>query len=100
MVSAPLPPGAGSNDFRRAWRQQLLPAVRAFRPEAIFISAGFDAHVDDPLSSMRLSDSDFAWITAEVTKLGLPIISVLEGGYNIKRLERSVKTHIEVLINS
>jgi acetoin utilization deacetylase AcuC-like enzyme len=100
VVSAPLKRGAGSSEFRRAWRNQLLPAVRAFRPDAIFISAGFDAHADDPLSGTRLCDDDFAWLTSEVTAIGKPIISVLEGGYNVDRLERSVKTHVAALINS
>jgi acetoin utilization deacetylase AcuC-like enzyme len=100
VVSAPLRRGAGSNEFRRAWRDQLLPAVRTFKPEVILLSAGFDAHAADPLSGMQLSDSDFAWLTNEVANLGKPIISVLEGGYNVEQLERSVKTHIASLINS
>ena len=103
VVSAPLPPNAGSAAFRRAWRDTLLPAVRAFRPEALFLSAGFDAHRDDPLSSTMLSDEDFKWITQQVAKLGggkLPIVSVLEGGYNVDALEGSVRTHIDALIHS
>jgi len=79
-VSAPLPAGCGSEAFRRAWAEDLLPAVRAFDPEAIFLSAGFDAHADDPMASLQLREDDFAWLTAEAAALGggtLPIISVL-----------------------
>ena len=80
---------------------RLLPAVRAFGPDMIFLSAGFDAHKDDPLSSARLEHADFAWLTREVTAIGggrLPIVSVLEGGYNVEALERSVYTHIKALM--
>ena len=101
VVSVPLPPGSGPAAFRRAWRDTLLPAVRAFEPEMIFLSAGFDAHKDDPLSSARLEHADFAWLTREVTAIGggrLPIVSVLEGGYNIAALERSVYTHVKALM--
>mmetsp|Transcript_35429 Transcript_35429/g.111335 ORF Transcript_35429/g.111335 Transcript_35429/m.111335 type:complete len:365 (+) Transcript_35429:34-1128(+) len=103
ILSAPLGSSSGSAEFRRAWRDELLPAVRAFQPEAIFVSAGFDAHAEDPLSSCLLSDADFAWITAEVAKIGrgaLPIISVLEGGYNVERLDRSVRAHVKALIDA
>jgi len=103
VLSAPLPANAGSRDFRRVWRWRLLPAVRAFRPEAIFLSAGFDAHRDDPLSSVKLDDRDFEWITAEVAAISggrIPIISVLEGGYNVEQLERSVKAHVAALIKA
>mmetsp|Transcript_19938 Transcript_19938/g.65984 ORF Transcript_19938/g.65984 Transcript_19938/m.65984 type:complete len:170 (-) Transcript_19938:63-572(-) len=103
IVNCPLPPGSGSAEFRSAWRETLLPAVCSFAPDAVFISAGFDAHAEDPLSSCRLSDADFAWITAEVAKIGrgaLPIISVLEGGYNVERLDRSVRAHVKALIDA
>ena len=103
IISAPLPPGADSRAFRRAWREVLLPAVRSFRPECIFLSSGFDAHAEDPLSSAQLTDADFAWITAEITAIGsgrIPIISVLEGGYNVDQLDKSVRTHIQALIES
>uniref|UniRef100_A0A7S2BPN0 Histone deacetylase domain-containing protein n=1 Tax=Haptolina brevifila TaxID=156173 RepID=A0A7S2BPN0_9EUKA len=101
VLNAPLPANTGSQAFRRVWRQELLPRVREFDPEAIFLSAGFDAHADDPLSSVRLSDDDFAWLTTEVVKIGggtLPIISVLEGGYNVQRLQRSVRAHLKALM--
>ena len=98
VINEPLSAGAGSWQFRNAWRWRLLPAIRAFQPEAIFLSSGFDAHKDDPLSSTRLTDADFQWLTAEVAALGRPIVSVLEGGYNVDVLERSVRTHLKTLI--
>jgi acetoin utilization deacetylase AcuC-like enzyme len=103
ILNAPLPPGCGSDEFREAWQSTILPAVREFEPEAIFLSAGFDAHADDPLASMQLTDDDFSWITAQCCALGggsLPIISVLEGGYNIDALEGSVRAHLDALVHS
>jgi len=101
VLTCPLPPGAGSDDFRTAWRDELLPVVRAFEPEAVFVSAGFDAHEDDPLATVNLCDDDFDWITREVTALGgVPVISVLEGGYNVDALAKSVRAHLHALIHS
>ena len=77
--------------------------MRDFEPEAIFLSAGFDAHAEDQLASLGLTDEDFTWITAEVSSIGggrLPIVSVLEGGYNVVALERAAKAHVEALINT
>lgn len=100
ILSCPLPAGCGSDAFRRAWATQLLPAVREFEPEVIFLSAGFDAHADDPLASLALTEDDFAWITQEVTALDdVPIVSVLEGGYDIDALERSARAHVRALIH-
>jgi acetoin utilization deacetylase AcuC-like enzyme len=103
VVNWPLPKNAGSAEFRRAWRDQLLPAVRSFRPQAIFLSSGFDAHANDPLSSTQLSDDDYEWLTAEVANIGggnLPIISVLEGGYNVEQLVKSVRVHLKTLVSA
>ena len=103
ILSDDLPKGSGSAEFRAAWADNLLPQVRAFEPQAIFISAGFDAHEKDPMATVRLSDDDFAWITSELTAVcggGLPIISVLEGGYNVDQLPKSVKAHLNALIHS
>ena len=101
-MSAPLPAGCGSEAFRKAWTEDLLPAVRAFDPEAVFLSAGFDAHADDPMASLQLREDDFAWLTAEAAALGggaLPIISVLEGGYNLDALVSSARAHVRALIH-
>lgn len=102
IVSCPLPTGCGSEAFRSAWEEELLPAVRAFEPEALFLSAGFDAHAADPLASLQLREDDFAWLTREAAALcggGLPIISVLEGGYDIDALEASARAHVRALIH-
>ena len=103
ILSADLPPASGSTEFRRAWRDDLLPAIRSFEPEAIFMSAGFDAHEADPMANLRLKDDDFHWITSQLTALGdggLPIISVLEGGHNVDQLPKSVKAHLDALIQT
>ena len=98
VVSAPLPAGAGSAAFRGAWERALLPAVAAFEPDALFLSAGFDAHGQDPAAALALTDEDFQWITKEIASLArreeLPIVSVLEGGYNVEVLRRCVKEHV------
>jgi len=91
VISSALPAGAGSAEFRQAWAEQILPQVREFQPEAIFLSAGFDAHADDELASLSLCDDDYEWITLEIGKLGdgsIPIVSVLEGGYDLDALTR------------
>lgn len=103
VLSSPLPAGSGSDEFRAAWQDFLLPAVREFGPDAVFISAGFDAHAQDPLGGLALSDEDFEWISAEIGKLcgeHVPIVSVLEGGYNVVALEGAVQAHIKGLIYS
>jgi acetoin utilization deacetylase AcuC-like enzyme len=103
IISCPLPPRSGSDAFRSAWRDELLPAVEAFEPEAIFVSAGFDAHRVDRLSDINLEDDDYEWVTKAVARLGggrLPLISVLEGGYNIEQLPHSVHAHLRGLIRS
>ena len=102
ILSEDLPTGGGSDDFRGAWRA-LLPQIRAFDPQAIFVSAGFNAHKEDPLATVQLTDEDYEWITREIAELGdgkLPIISVLEGGYNVDQLVKSVRTHLHALIYS
>ena len=110
ILSAPLRPGGGSEEFRDVWQNVLLPAVREFNPDAVFLSAGFDAHKHDPSSSIKLHEDDFAWITAAVCELGdgnLPIVSVLEGGYDVSpvhgavyhdSLTRSVRAHLQALL--
>jgi acetoin utilization deacetylase AcuC-like enzyme len=100
ILSAPLPPGAGSDLFRAAWSGAMWRAVQDFRPEAVFLSAGFDAHAEDPLAGLALVDDDFGWVTEQVTALGVPIVSVLEGGYNVDALCRAARQHVEALIRS
>ncbi len=102
MVNVPLPAGAGSQAFREAVTGQWLPALEAFRPQMLFISAGFDAHVEDDMAMLRLVDADYAWVTREIKAIADKyaegrIVSMLEGGYNLSALARGVVAHIKVL---
>ena len=102
IINVPLAAGAGSGEFRAAVTEHWLPALEAFRPEMIFISAGFDAHRDDDMSMLRLSEPDYAWVTAELKRIAEQyaqrrIVSVLEGGYELHALGRSVAAHIKLL---
>ena len=103
IVNAPLRPGAGSADFRRAFERIVLPALDAFKPGMILISAGFDAHRDDPLASLNLVEDDYAWATAEMCKLadrhcGGRVVSSLEGGYDLGALAASAAAHVRALM--
>lgn len=103
IVNAPLPPDAGSALFRAAWSQRLLPAVDAFKPQLLMISAGFDAHRLDPLAQLQLEAADFAWITAELAAVanrhcGGRIVSTLEGGYDLAALAESSMAHVGALL--
>ena len=102
VISAPLPAGTGSRGFRAAWRDLILPAVRDFAPEMVFVSAGFDGHAADPLASWALGEDDFEWVTGAIVAAsrGAPVVSVLEGGYDIPALGRSVGAHIAALVRS
>ena len=103
VVSIPLQESAGSAEFRAAVNDHWLPALERFQPEFIFVSAGYDAHRDDDMSYINLTDADFRWVTeqivqvAEVSAAGR-IVSVLEGGYELKSLARCVETHLRVLM--
>ncbi|MEO5963020.1 MAG: histone deacetylase family protein [Thermomonas sp.] len=103
IINAPLPAGTGSMDFRTAWSQTLLPAVEAFKPQLLMISAGFDAHRRDPLAQLQLESADFGWITAELVNLaerhcGGRIVSTLEGGYDLTALAQSSVAHVGALL--
>lgn len=103
VVNAPLPPGSGSGPFRAAWAEQLLPRIDAFAPELVLVSAGFDAHRDDPLGGLRLGSEDFAWLTAELTALadrhsGGRLVSSLEGGYDLAALTACTRAHALALL--
>jgi acetoin utilization deacetylase AcuC-like enzyme len=102
MVNVPLAAGAGSREFREAVRESWIPALEDFRPELVLFSAGFDAHTEDDMAMLRLADADYAWVTGEVKAVadrhaGGRIVSVLEGGYALSALGRSVVQHIRVL---
>jgi acetoin utilization deacetylase AcuC-like enzyme len=105
MVNVPLSAGAGSDEFRGAVFDQWLPALDKFRPELIMISAGFDAHREDPLAGLKLTEADYAWVTHELVKVAAKhakrrIVSTLEGGYALSALGRSAAEHVRVLVEA
>jgi acetoin utilization deacetylase AcuC-like enzyme len=98
----PLPDGAGSKTFQDVMERLVLPAVDAFSPELLLISAGFDAHRDDPLAGVMLETADFAWVTEQLCDLADRhckgrIVSTLEGGYDLEALAASAAAHVKVL---
>jgi acetoin utilization deacetylase AcuC-like enzyme len=102
VVNAPLPAGAGSAQWRQAMQTRILPALDAFAPELLFVSAGFDAHKADPLAQMELDEADFAWAGRELRALatrhcGGKVVSTLEGGYDLDALAKSVVAYLEAL---
>jgi len=102
ILNLPLPPESGSAEFRRAWSTLGLPALHAFAPDLILISAGFDAHEADPLAQLKLQCEDFQWITREIcdyagTACDSRVVSVLEGGYNLEALAASARIHVQAL---
>jgi acetoin utilization deacetylase AcuC-like enzyme len=102
MVNVPLKAGSGSQQFREAVEATWLPALEVFKPEMIYISAGFDAHIEDDMAMMRLVDQDYAWVTQKLVEVAERhsngrIVSVLEGGYALSALARSVVMHVRTL---
>jgi len=104
MHNHPLAPGAGDSEFVAAWQTELLPAIEAFAPDALLISAGYDAHRDDPLSHLAVSDDAFGAVSRLVgemsTRLGLPGVALnLEGGYDLAALRASAATTVRGLLD-
>jgi len=104
MVNVPLARGAAGDEFRTAVENAWLPRLREFKPQMIFFSAGFDAHRDDDMGSLGLLEKDYAWCTAEMKKIADEfaqgrMVSMLEGGYILGSLSRSVAAHLQVLAN-
>ena len=103
IFNAPLSAGDGSKEFRAAMDNVILPALDRFAPDLLIISAGFDAHRDDPLGGLALAEPDFAWITAKLMEaadrhcLGR-VVSVLEGGYDLAALASCIGVHVETLM--
>jgi len=102
MVNVPLKAGSGSQQFREAVEAAWLPALEAYKPQMIYISAGFDAHIEDDMAMMRLVDQDYAWVTQKLVEVAGRhangrIVSVLEGGYALSALARSVVMHVRTL---
>ena len=105
IVNVPLRARDSSNEFRAAWAGTIIPALEAFAPELLIISAGFDAHRADPLAQIRLETEDFAWITEALLAVaekhsGGRVVSVLEGGYDLDALAASAAIHVRGLMQA
>jgi acetoin utilization deacetylase AcuC-like enzyme len=105
IVNAPLRAGDDGRQFREAFETVIFPRLRDFAPELIIISAGFDAHTRDPLANLNLVESDFAWVTRSIIDLANKtangrVVSLLEGGYDLQGLARSVDAHVSALMGS
>lgn len=105
MINVPLPAQADSQAFRAAVTREFTPAIEAFKPEILFVSAGFDAHREDPLANLALETDDYSWITRYIVALSEKfckgrIVSCLEGGYHLQYLSESVLAHIKTLSES
>ncbi|UWR84280.1 histone deacetylase family protein [Phaeobacter inhibens] len=105
ILNLPLPPGSGGVQMKAAYVDQAFPRLRAFKPELIIVSAGFDAHQDDPLAELNWSTEDFRWLSRELCALaaelcGGRIVSTLEGGYDLNALAAAAKAHVEELIEA
>jgi len=103
IVNVPLAAGSRGDRFRAAFEEKILPALNDFEPELLFISAGFDAHDDDPLAQLCLLEEDFAWATRKVKEVANMhargrLISVLEGGYSLSALGPSVEAHLQAML--
>ena len=105
IVNAPLAPGSEGDAFRKAWEMRILPALDAFAPDLLLVSAGFDAHRADPLAGLELEEDDFAWVTERLTEMASRhcdgrLVSVLEGGYDLKALGSSAAAHVAALMRA
>jgi acetoin utilization deacetylase AcuC-like enzyme len=103
LVNVPLPPGTAGSTFRAVWADDVLPALAAFEPEMVLISAGFDGHARDPLAGWELEADDFAWVTAAIAEVAATtaqgrVVSLQEGGYDLEGLASSVAAHVAELV--
>jgi len=103
IVNAPLRAGDGGKEFRTAFEQSILPRLRDFHPDLIVISAGFDAHIRDPLANLELVEADFGWVTRQIMAVADQsaqgrVVSVLEGGYDLEGLAQSAAAHVTALM--
>ena len=102
MLNVPLAAGTDGEEFRMVVNDVWLPRLREFKPEMILVSAGFDAHYEDEMGSLKLFEKDYAWVTEQLKQIANEyakgrIVSILEGGYSLSALARSVGAHIRVL---
>ncbi|NKX73648.1 histone deacetylase family protein [Rhodobacteraceae bacterium R_SAG3] len=105
VMNLPLPPESTGATMKNAYTEQAFPRLKAFKPELIILSAGFDAHKDDPLAQLNWETDDFRWLTAELCALAQElcqgrIVSTLEGGYDLNALADAAKAHVEELIKA
>ncbi|GAA4217813.1 acetoin utilization deacetylase AcuC-like enzyme [Sagittula marina] len=106
VMNLPLPPETGGAEMKARYEAEAFPRLRAFDPELLIISAGFDAHQDDPLANLNWTVEDFRWITeqlcqiAQASAAGGRVVSTLEGGYDLAGLSASAKAHVEVLMEA
>jgi acetoin utilization deacetylase AcuC-like enzyme len=103
LVDVPLPSGTAGPAFRKAIREHWIPHLEEFKPQFMFISAGFDAHALDDMSNLQLQEADYAWLTSELNEIARQycnsrILSMLEGGYEPGALARSVVAHLKTLL--
>lgn len=102
ILNLPLAPGSGSTEFRKTWSEHGLKALEKFSPDLVIVSAGFDAHLADPLAQLELRDEDYGWITTEIcsyadANCGARVVSVLEGGYDLDALSSASAAHVAAL---
>ena len=102
MVNVPLPGGSGGEELQQAVLESWIPRLDAFKPQMIFISAGFDGHYEDDMGGMKLFEKDYAWVTTQLRGVAARhadnrIVSMLEGGYVMSALARSVAAHLRAL---
>lgn len=105
IVNVPLPAGTQGDQFRLAFEERIIPALQEFAPELLFVSAGFDAHVNDPLAQLCLREDDYRWVTEELKRVADTysegrLVSVLEGGYSLSSLGSCVEAHLEALLQA
>lgn len=103
IVNAPLSAGDGGDAFREAFETAILPRLREFKPDILIISAGFDAHTRDPLANLNLVEADYTWVTKKLMEIADfsaqgRVVSLLEGGYDLQGLSRSVAAHVTALM--
>ncbi len=105
IVNVPLPPGSGSSQFRTAYEKTIFPALEDFAPDMLFISAGFDAHIRDPLCQLQVTTDDFGWVSEKLADIAARhcdgrLVSTLEGGYDLEALGDCVAVHVAALMKA
>ena len=105
IVNAPLSSGDGGTQFKEAFESVILPRINNFQPDLVLISAGFDAHRNDPLANLNLVEDDFAWVTGKLMDLADKhakgrLVSLLEGGYDLEGLAKSAGAHVRTLMRA